>query len=57
MKNLFIGNNELRIVEHHGFCYVIEEWENWATVFSGNYTECEKYLEERYIEHLQSITG
>lgn len=52
MYNVFIGNNELRIVAKSGNYQVIEEWENWKTVFSGNYSDCVKYCDNRYIDYV-----
>lgn len=52
MYNVFIGNNELRIVAKSGNYQVIEEWENWKTVFSGKYSDCVKYCDNRYIDYV-----
>lgn len=52
MYNIFIGNNELRIVAKSGTYQVIEEWENWKTIFSGNYSDCVKYCDNRYIDYV-----
>lgn len=52
MQNVFVGNNELRIVAKSGNYQVIEEWENWKTVFSGNYSDCVKYCDNRYIDYV-----
>ena len=52
MYNVFIGNNELRIIAKSGNYQVIEEWENWKTVFSGNYSDCVKYCDNRYIDYV-----
>ena len=54
MQNVFIGNNELRIIVKGGNYQVIEEWENWRTVFSGNYSECVNYCNNRYREYIIS---
>lgn len=57
MKNLYLGNNELRLVVRHGHNAVIEEWENWQVVFQGGYNECTAYMSERYVEYQISLIG
>ena len=51
MQNVFIGNNELRIIATSGNYQVIEEWENWKAVFRGSYSECIEYCNNRYIDN------
>lgn len=51
MHNVFIGNNELRIIAKGGNYQVIEEWENWKAVFSGSYNDCVRYCNIRYLDN------
>lgn len=57
MYNLYLGNNELRLIATHGYYSVIEEWENWGTVFQGGYKECLAYMEARYTDYQVSLIG
>ena len=54
-KNYWLGANELQIVFRDGTHRVIEEYENWKTVFTGTYEECVKYCEKRYTEYEEDI--
>ena len=57
MNNLYLGNNELRLIVEHGCYAVIEEWEDWKAVFYGDYNECVAYMKERYLEYQVSLIG
>lgn len=57
MENLYLGNNELRLIVAHGCYSVIEEWENWKVVFQGGYNECITYMESRYVDYQVSLIG
>lgn len=57
MHNLYLGNNELRLIAMHGCYSVIEEWENWEAVFQGGYNECLAYMENRYTDYQISLIG
>ena len=56
-KNYWLGSNELVIVFRDGTHHVIEEFENWETVFTGNYEQCTEYCENRVVTYQESIIG
>jgi hypothetical protein len=56
-QNFWLGSNELIIVFRDGTCHVIEQYEDWETVFTGRYEECLKYCKSREIEYKESIIG
>lgn len=58
LNNLWLdADNELVIVYQDGTHHVIEKYENWERVFTGNYAKCVEYLETRYTEYIESIIG
>ena len=57
IKNFWLGCNELVIIFHNGTHHVIEEFENWKTVFTGCLEDCIKYCNGREIEYEESIVG
>lgn len=56
-KNYWLGSNELVIVFRNGTHHVIEVFENWETVFTGNYEQCIEYCDNRVISYQESIIG
>lgn len=55
VNNFWIGNNELCIVCRGDKYHVIEEYENWESVFNGLYDECVEYCEQRDIDYKESV--
>lgn len=55
MRSLYLGSNQLVIIFNNGRHYVIEEYEDWNAVFEGTYAECDKYLDHRWVEYVESL--
>lgn len=45
----------LKIIYSDGRHYVLESYEDYNVVFDGNYAQCHKYCENRYLEYMESI--
>lgn len=56
-KNFWFGCNELIIVFRNGTHHVIEAYENWKTVFTGNIEECIEYCKRHEIEYMEAVIG
>lgn len=54
-NNFWLGANELCIVYRNGKYHVIEEYENWESVYQGEYKKCLEYCKQREIDYLESI--
>lgn len=55
-KTFWLGSNQLVIVPSKGGTYrVIEEYENYGTVFSGSFNKCYQYCKNREMEYKESI--
>lgn len=56
-NNFFLGDNELVIAYRSGSCHVIEKYEDWETVYFGDFGKCLQYCKEREIAYMESIIG
>ncbi|MCI8357096.1 MAG: hypothetical protein HFI51_02950 [Lachnospiraceae bacterium] len=56
-KNFWLGCNELIIVFRNGTFHVLEEFENFVSVFSGHFDECFEYCKNRLIDYEESVIG
>ena len=54
-ENFWLGSNMLKIIYSDGRHYVVESYEDYNVVFDGNYAQCRKYCETRYLEYMESI--
>ena len=55
IENRYIGANELILVFRNGTYYVLEEYENYNSIFQGNYKKCIEYMKTREIDYLESL--
>lgn len=53
--NFWLGNNELVIVEGKGTHHVLEGFEDYESVFTGNYKACLDYCKKREIDYMESL--
>ena len=56
-KNFWLGSNEIVIVFCNGTHHVIEAYEDYKTVFTGNFEKCLDYCKNREIEYMESVIG
>lgn len=56
-KNIWLGSNELVIVFRNGKHRVIESYEDYKTVFTGQFEKCQEYCKNREIAYMESVIG
>lgn len=54
MQNYYVGGNQMVIVYRNGTCHVLEEYENYDSVFTGTFAQCFEYCNKRNIEYEES---
>lgn len=61
--NFWIGDNELIITladdstdKYSGYV-VYEKHEDYDAVYCGDYTECRRYVEDRWADYQESVIG
>lgn len=54
-KNVWLGDNELVLFFKNGTFHVIEKYEDYAEVFTGNYDQCIDYMNRRELDYLMSM--
>lgn len=54
MQNYYVGANQMVIVFRDGTCHVLEEYENYDSVFTGTFAQCFAYCEDRNLKYLES---
>ena len=57
LYSTYLGGNELVVSCKGGACVVTESYRNYEIVFTGSYTECVDYCEDRWIDYEESIVG
>lgn len=54
VNNFWLGSNEICIVCRDGRHHVLEEYENWESIFTGSYEDCLEYCEQREVDYKES---
>lgn len=53
-QNFWLGGNELIIVYINGTHHVVEAYEDYNSVFTGDFKKCLEYCKNREIEYAES---
>lgn len=53
--NFWLGSNQLVIVEGKGTHRVLEAFEDYESVFTGNYKSCLDYCKKRENDYMESL--
>ena len=56
-NNIWLGGNELMIVNYHGTYAVLEAYQNYLPVFVGKYRDCMDYMQKEWEAYQESIIG